>query len=77
MSVWRCPACGREMRNDETASFEVAPIVKQRGGGGFDQFSIGGTRRTCPDHPGLRLERFDRIAPRVGQAFVGGVHGHA
>lgn len=77
MSLWRCPECGREMRNGETASFEVVPIVKPRGGG-VDQFSIGGTRRTCPDHVGVRLERFDRAAThRVGHAFAGGGHGHA
>lgn len=75
MSLWRCPTCQRVMRSDETASLDVAPILKPRGGGGVDQHSIGGTRRTCPAHPGVWLIATTRQQVVSELARQGGGHG--
>ena len=56
MTTWLCPQCRQRLRPDECATIAVVPIVKPRGGDGADQFSMGGTRLTCPDHKGAWLE---------------------
>lgn len=59
MSWWSCPQCRRVMDHHGAAEIVTRPIVKPRDGG-VDQFSIGTTRMTCPDHPGLWLKPASR-----------------
>lgn len=65
MSWWRCPTCQCALRHDDCAEIVTAPIVKPRAGG-VDQFSVGSTRLTCPDHPGVWLLR--GRYPQAGEA---------
>jgi hypothetical protein len=63
MSVWRCSRCERILARGEAVPVTVEPIVKLRSGG-VDQFSNGGTRLTCPDHPGAWLELMTEMEAR-------------